>query len=356
MKDTVTNKTHLEVQQYYGETLSASDDLKTNACCTAADMPAFAKQHLKNIHSEVLEKYYGCGLVLPESLEGLSILDLGCGAGRDVYLLSALVGPAGRVVGVDMTAAQLDVARTHQDYHAQAFQHSRSNVEFVEANIEALGATNLKPESFDLIVSNCVINLAVDKRAVLADAYRLLRAGGEMYFSDIYADRRIPARLKEDPVLYGECLSGAMYPADFVQISQSVGFPAPRLVETASIEISDPDVTARVGDIRFCSSTYRLFKVSGCEATEENYGQMATYLGSITEHPEMLHLDQDNRFPVGQATPVSRNTAQMLSQSRFCAHFEIIGSASNHLGAFSGNLSNFSNKESVAARGSSSCC
>ncbi|MEX0301824.1 MAG: methyltransferase type 11, partial [Leisingera sp.] len=81
---------HENVQNYYGEVLQGSDDLQTNACCTPDDMPDHVKAVLSKIHDEVLTRYYGCGLIAPEALEGARILDLGCGAGRDVYALSAL--------------------------------------------------------------------------------------------------------------------------------------------------------------------------------------------------------------------------------------------------------------------------
>jgi ubiquinone/menaquinone biosynthesis C-methylase UbiE len=356
MKDTVANQTHLEVQQYYGETLSSSDDLKTNACCTTAGMPEFARRFLDDIHAEVSQKYYGCGLVLPELLEGLSILDLGCGSGRDVYLLSALTGSAGRVVGVDMTEAQLDVARAYRNYHAEVFGHPASNVEFIQGNIENLGATGLAAESFDLIVSNCVINLAVDKQAVLDNAYRLLRNGGEMYFADIYVDRRIPDELRRDPVLYGECLAGAMYPADFMLLAQRAGFTSPRLVEESAIEIHDKEVASRTGKMRFTSATYRLFKAHDLEASEEDYGQQVTYLGTIAEHPAEVQLDVQNRFPAGAAMRVSRNTAAIIQQSRFAAHFELKADASEHLGTFGGNLSNYPEFASVERAKASGCC
>ena len=118
------------VQKYYGELLEHSADLKTNACCTIESTPDFVTQGLEQIHEEVRARYYGCGLLLPEALEGCRILDLGCGSGRDCYLLSKLAGEGGKVVGVDMTEAQLEVAQRHRDYHADQFGYSRSNVEF----------------------------------------------------------------------------------------------------------------------------------------------------------------------------------------------------------------------------------
>ena len=80
------------VQKYYGETLSGSHDLQTNACCTDTGLPEYIKPLLSEVHDEVLTRYYGCGLVLPEQLFGMTVLDLGCGAGRDVYALAQLVG------------------------------------------------------------------------------------------------------------------------------------------------------------------------------------------------------------------------------------------------------------------------
>ena len=206
---------HSEVKNYYGEVLQSSADLKTSACCTTEPLPAYLKAALGNLHAEVVARYYGCGLVVPEALEGTSVLDLGCGAGRDVYTLSRLVGSEGQVVGVDMTVEQLAVARKYRDWHADRFGYPASNVEFIEGTLEKLSECGLGDNRFDVIVSNCVINLVTDKQAVMEQAWQLLKPGGEIYFADIYADRRVPEALTTDPVLYGECLSGALYWKDF---------------------------------------------------------------------------------------------------------------------------------------------
>jgi len=334
MTDDLERSTHEEVQRYYGETLQSSDDLKTSACCTSAAPAGHLRDAMAEIHPEVQSRYYGCGLVLPDALEGLRVLDLGCGAGRDVYLLSRLVGESGSVAGVDMTPAQLEVARRHQEFHAETFGYAESNVDFYEGNIESLDELGLEDGSFDLIISNCVINLAVDKLAVLNSANRLLRDGGEMYFSDIYADRRIPTALKEDPVLYGECLSGALYWNDFYKLAAEAGFPEPRLVESEPLTIDDPSVAAKTGDIRFCSATFRLFALQDAEPAAENYGQKAVYRGTVAESPDELRLDRHYVFPAGRPEPVCGNMARIIEQSRFSTHFEILGSRCCHLGAF----------------------
>jgi ubiquinone/menaquinone biosynthesis C-methylase UbiE len=336
MDDITRSDRHKQVQHYYGEALSSSKDLKTTACCTAAAPSTYLADALDTVHQEVRDRYYGCGLVLPEALEGLRVLDLGCGAGRDVYVLSKLVGSSGRVVGVDMTPAQLSVANAHLDWHMQAFGYKQPNVEFIEANIEQLDQTSLPNDSFDLIVSNCVINLAVDKAAVLQSAYRLLSPGGEMYFSDIYADRRVPTELLSDPVLYGECLSGALYWQDFIQLARSTGFADPRLVEFEPVEVTDKKLADRTGPLRFVSATCRLFKAEGLEQTQEDYGEAVVYRGTIAEQPDALRLDCGQTFPAGEKVPVSGNTAQILRSSRFYKHFDIYGDRSKHIGEFRG--------------------
>lgn len=219
------------VSTYYGKTLKSTSDLKTNACTCSEVPPAYIQRAMTNVHPEVLAKYYGCGLVVPECIEGMSILDLGCGAGQDVYILAQLVGPRGRVVGIDMTDEQLDVARTTMDWHTQKFGYASSNVSFIKGDIEKIAALGIPDESFDIIVSNCVINLCENKEAVLSQAFRVLKPGGEIYFSDVYSNVRVPAVLRKDKVLWGECISGALYWNDFLNLSKKCGFTDPRLVK-----------------------------------------------------------------------------------------------------------------------------
>ena len=209
------------VKEYYGRTLQGSADLATDACCTLEDTPLHMRALLADIHPEVSSRYYGCGLIAPLALNGARVLDLGSGAGQDAFALSRLVGETGSVVGVDMTPEQLNVAAEHRDWHAERYGYAKSNVEFIEGDIEKLGALNLDLASFDVIVSNCVINLCTDKRAVFEAAHGLLKPGGELYFSDVYADRRIPEELRAHPKAHGECLSGALYWNDFLNLAKA---------------------------------------------------------------------------------------------------------------------------------------
>lgn len=236
------------VKEYYGKILTKSDDLKTNACTTDANMPDSVKAVMPLLNDEVIAKYYGCGIVMPEALEGCNVLDLGCGAGRDCYIISKLVGPEGRVVGVDMTDEQLEVANRHVDFHTKSFGYDKPNVEFKKGYIEKLADLGLPDNYFDVIVSNCVINLSPDKDAVLREAYRVLKPGGELYFSDVYSDRRVPQDLVDDPVLFGECLSGALYWNDFLTIARRHGFNDPRLVSDSRITVSNKKIEKRVSE------------------------------------------------------------------------------------------------------------
>lgn len=327
---------HELVKDYYGHQLQASSDLKTSACCDASQVPAWLKPLLARIHPEVLSRYYGCGLVCPPLLAGCRVLDLGSGSGRDAYALAQLAGEGGEVVGVDMTEEQLAVATRHQEFHRSAFGYGRDNVRFLHGYIERLDELGLEEGSFDAIVSNCVVNLSPDKDAVLRGVFRLLKPGGEFYFSDVYADRRVPAEVRNDPVLYGECLGGALYWNDFLRLAQRQGFADPRLVEDRPLAITDTELAARVGNIRFYSATYRLFKLDGLESACEDYGQAVIYRGSIPDHPHGFVLDKHHHIEAGRVFPVCGNTWRMLHDSRFAPHFDFIGDFSRHYGLFDG--------------------
>ncbi len=328
--------TYNQVKDYYGKVLQSSDDLKTDACCTDEGLPSYLKPILSKVHDEVLTRYYGCGLVLPELLEGARVLDLGSGAGRDVYALSALVGAAGEVVGVDMTEEQLAVAHEYRQYHADVFGFDSPNVVFKEGFIEQLDQLDLEPNSFDVIVSNCVINLSPDKQAVLEQCFDLLKPGGEIYFSDVYAERRTPQYLVDDEELYGECISGALYWNDFINLAKRCGFKDPRLVKSRPLAIEKARLQEKLGGRRFFSATYRLFKISELEPACEDYGQAVTYKGTIEHHNERFVLDEHHVIEAGKIFPVCGNTYRMLNDTRFKEHFEFHGDWSRHFGIFEG--------------------
>lgn len=323
-------------RQYYGEVLQSSSDLLTDACTMADAPPPHVRRALANVHEEVKARYYGCGLVAPSAIKGARILDLGSGSGQDAYLLAQLVSEKGEVVGVDTTPEQLAVARAHEEWHRDRFGFAKSNVRFIEGDIEQLGMLGLEAGSFDVIVSNCVINLVTDKQAVFAAAHRLLKPGGEMYFSDVYSDRRVPTHLLTDPVLHGECLSGALYWGDFLAHAKAAGFGDPRLVKDRPLGIGDPEIADKLDGIRFFSATYRLFKLDGFEPECEDYGQAVVYRGDIAGEERAFSLDKHHMIEAGRIFPICGNSWKMLAETRFAPHFDFIGDFSRHFGMFQG--------------------
>ncbi len=325
--------THDDVRHYYGEVLQSSNDLKTGACCPLEAMPESLRVMLADMHPEVIERFYGCGSPIPPSLEGKTVLDLGCGSGRDVYLLSRMVGESGRVIGVDMTVEQLEIAKRHQAWHAERFGHAASNVSFVHGYIEQLDACGVADASVDVVVSNCVLNLSPQKDQVFAEIFRVLKPGGELYFSDVFSDRRVPDALRSDPVLLGECLSGALYTEDFRRLMEKLDCADMRVVSQAPIPLLDPQIEAKIGMVVFRSITMRAFKMS-LEDRCEDYGQIATYRGGIAGLPHAFVLDDHHKFETGRPMLVCGNTFDMLAQSRFAPHFDLVGNKDTHYGLF----------------------
>lgn len=336
-------KTKEEVKNYYGKILTGKKDLKTSACCGTDNFPPYIREIVKTIDPEILEKCYGCGSPIPLALEGLTVLDLGCGTGRDSYILSKLVGPQGQVIGVDMTDEQLEVAGRHL--------HS-PNLRFMKGFIEDLESVAIKNNSVDLVVSNCVINLSPDKHRVFSEIFRVLKPGGELYFSDIFTGRRMPKELSEDPVLLGECLGGALYLEDFRRLLLEVGCCDHRSTSRSQIELKNPEVEAKAGMIDFWSMTIRAFKLE-LEDRCEDYGQIATYSGTIPQSPHAFLLDDHHLFEKGRPVPVCSNTAAMLQKTRYAPHFKVSGDLSIHYGLFDCGGTTIVNKEKVSSGG---CC
>ncbi|HET9031741.1 MAG TPA: methyltransferase domain-containing protein [Dokdonella sp.] len=341
---------HEDVRHYYGNVLQSTSDLKTGACCPSESMPPTLRPLLADIHPEINERFYGCGSPLPPALTGKTVLDLGCGSGRDVYLLSRMVGEQGRVIGVDMTAEQLAVGHRHQAWQAERYGYAQSNVRFVEGKIERLDACGIDDASIDVVVSNCVLNLSPQKDKVFAEIFRVLKPGGELYFSDVFADRRIPVELLSDPVLLGECLSGALYIEDFRRVLNKIGCADARCVSQAPIPLIDPAIEARIGMIGFRSMTMRAFKLD-LEDRCEDFGQIATYRGDLPGLPHAFTLDDHHRFETGRPMRVCGNTFDMLAATRYASHFELHGDKRVHYGLFD-CVSPSSEPSSAAA----SCC
>jgi SAM-dependent methyltransferase len=248
--------------------------------------------------------------------------------------VSRLVGPEGFVIGVDMTDEQIAVAKRHIDSQMRRFGYEKPNVDFRQGYIEDLRETGIADNSIDVVISNCVLNLSPDKRSAFSEIFRVLKPGGELYFSDIFAGRRIPEDLMDDPVLHGECLAGAMYIEDFRRLLLNIGCPDYRVVSNRRISLNNPDIEDKIGMVDFYSMTVRAFKLNNLEDICEDYGQSAVYLGTIPDAPHSFALDDHHLFLTGKPMLVCGNTAAMLRDTRFSTHFRIIGDRTVHYGPF----------------------
>ncbi|MDR1605081.1 MAG: methyltransferase domain-containing protein [Gracilibacteraceae bacterium] len=317
----IPENTHSLVREYYGQTLQSSADLKTSACCGVA-LPDYVSRYLPLILPEVNERFFGCGSPLPPGLRGCRILDLGCGVGRDSYLAAKLAGAQGSVVAVDMTAEQLQAARSCHKAQMAALGADTAPVDFRQGLIEDLRSCGLEGESVDVVISNCVVNLCPDKERVFREIWRVLKPGGELYFADVFADRRLPEEARRDPVLVGECLGGALYVEDFRRLLAQAGFAAWYGVERTVLRVHDPALRAKVEAVNFVSMTARACKLP-LEDREEDYGQTARYLGSLAECPQGFVFSGELYLPAGEAVRVSGNQAAVLSGSRWAPHFAV---------------------------------
>jgi ubiquinone/menaquinone biosynthesis C-methylase UbiE len=326
--------THEWVSAYYGKLLASTADLKTNACCASGPPPLWLAAAIERVHPEVADRFYGCGYPVPHAIEGCTVLDLGCGTGRDAFVLAELVGASGRVIGVDMTAEQLDVARKWEAWHAAQNGYVAPNTSFRLGYIEDLAALDVADESVDVIVSNCVVNLSPRKDLVLAEAFRVLKPGGEFYFSDVFADRRLPEAVATDPELYGECLGGALYDFDFATLARQTGFKDPRKMVSSPITIANASVAQRVGAAQFRSITWRLLKLDALDEQCEDYGQIVVYRGGIPGAETLFWLDDHHAFERGRPERVCWNTASMIARTRFARFFDVFGSRDTHYGAY----------------------
>ena len=170
----------------------------------------------------------GCGnpLALVEIKSGEIVLDLGSGAGFDAFLAAKKVGNDGKVIGVDMTNEMIEKAR------ANAKKHGYENVEFKLGDIESLP---LEDDSVDVVISNCVINLAPDKDKVFSEAYRVLKEGGRMYVSDIVLLKELSEKQKKDDDLIAGCVGGALLKDDYLNKIEKAGFKLEILSEDKDI-------------------------------------------------------------------------------------------------------------------------
>jgi arsenite methyltransferase len=303
-------------------------------------------QYLKIIPEEVIERDYGCGDPSRSLREGETVLDLGSGTGKVCFIAAQIVGPKGKVIGVDMTDEMLEVARRNAPIVAERIGYP--NVEFRKGRIQDLaldlelldrelkrspitdaasflGADELAQElrvkhpligsdSIDVVVSNCVLNLVEpkSKRQLFDEMFRVLKKGGRAVICDIASDEEVPEQLQNDPELWSGCISGALTEDGFLAAFENAGFYGIRILKRAI----QPWRT--VQGIEFRSVTIEAFKGKQGECFERN--QAVIYRGPFKEV-----LDDDNhRMERGRRYAVCDKTYNLYKKAPYREFFEFV--------------------------------
>jgi len=214
-------------------------------------------------------------------------------------------------------------------------------VRFIRAYSECLDLAGIPERSVDVVIANGTLSASPFKEKVLEQAYRALRTGGELCLCDVFASRRLEDTARTHELLRGEWLGGASYTEDFKRLCRQTGFGEPRRLDAVPIDTSRIEqIASLVGKTRFDCATFRCFKVANMESgpREEDYGQVATYRGSIAEYPFEYTLDGSHVFEKDRPVRVGGNTAAILLESWLSRHFSVTGDRSVHFGPFDERL------------------
>jgi len=287
---------------------AAAAKAREAALCCPVD---YDPQYLKAIPGEVIEKDYGCGDPSKYLHPGETVLDLGSGTGKICFIASQVVGPTGRVIGVDMTDDMLEVARRNAPVVAENLGYG--NVEFRKGRIQDLAldleildaelkkrpiqdATSflaadelaedlrvkhplVETDSVDVVVSNCVLNLVASnqKRRLFEEIFRVLKLGGRAVISDIVSDEEVPADMQRNPILWSGCISGALTESGFLKAFEEAGFYGIEILK------HDAEPWQTVEGIEFRSVTIQAWKGKQGSCLERN---QAVINRATTETPQ----------------------------------------------------------------------
>ena len=318
----MTDEYHQDISEYYGKEIQHTSDLKYSCCVTKGTKHRWHNEILAKISPEVLDKYYGCGSPIPDALDGEVVLDLGSGTGRDCFLASVLAGKKGHVIGVDMTDEQLEVANRSIDYHKKTFPNA-SSIEFKKGYIEDLKSIGIKDNSIDVVISNCVVNLAEDKQKVFNEIFRVLKEGGEVHISDIFTNIDVGPKARANKMLVGECMGNAIDLDTFVKLMHNAGFSQIYPVEARYVPT--PGVPSDVIDpsVDFYSVTFSSFKLtSGNNLQDEWKGDWVKYKGEIEHCENELEFDLFHKFKTNEKTFVKHLMKETLNKSRYNKYLE----------------------------------
>ncbi len=312
----------------------AAKNTDPSLCCAIDYRDEFPPEEISHIPQQVLDRNYGCGIPpgLLQLVEGASVLDLGPGLGRDCFVAAKKVGPQGQVFGLDMNP---DMLRQAERYRRQVEQRlGYSNVRFLEGRFDV--QIPLEDESIDVIFSNCVNNLALDKPAAYREMFRVLRNGKKISFSDIVSYEPLSARLRDNKRAWADCVAGVLSYSELTEVLTQASFQAIALTpqslwrngeevleayfdETTSLSSPEREALERV---RLYSVAVEAFKPI-VDPTGECYwrGQFALYRGPGTAFH--LDADPDHVFSAGIAKEVCEKTATILKSEPFHRHFTV---------------------------------
>jgi len=295
------DKPRAKVREFYGE---AAEESKADLCCPTKYDDAV----VDHIPQDVLDRFYGCGSPMAAAgiQPGDAVVDLGSGAGIDVFIAARLVGPEGLAIGVDMTDEMLAVAAENRPRVAEALGYDV--VDFRKGFLEEIP---VKTGTADLITSNCVINLSPDKPRVFEEMWRILKDHGRIVVSDIVSEREVPPHLKVNPRLWGECLVGALTQEQFLARLERAGF--------YGLTVMNRTFWKEIEGYPFFSLTvqgHKYEKKTGCLFA----GHRAVYLG-----PGKAFVDEEGHlFPRNEPYEVCTDTVAKLARPPYRDSFAIL--------------------------------
>jgi SAM-dependent methyltransferase len=298
-------------------------------------VPRHARFIRDGLAPSVIKGFKGFETPIPSLLDGCHVLVLACGAGRDAFVASKLVGARGKVLAVDPSLENINEAKNMTAGQMSLFGRKKTNLEFVQGYPEDLASLGVRDESFDVVLANYALNLALDKQRVVDEAYRVLRFGGELYLGALFSDRRITEPLLKDRRIKNEIVRGAIYLEDFRRWLRSAGWESFRYMQKRRVVIGDAREKEALGDTDLIYRIVRAFKLDNLEDLCENYGQSLEYLGTAAGHNQFFDLDDKHRFYVDKPIRVCGNTCALVENTRFAKYFRIKGGRSGkHYGLY----------------------
>lgn len=222
------------VQDKYADIVTQGTSCCGDDCCSPDKSASFLTDEYTKIEGYIAEADYNLGCGVPTKLadisKGNTVLDLGSGAGNDVFIVRSIVGESGKVIGVDMTPQMIERANINKE------KLGFENVEFKLGDIENMPVEN---DSIDVIISNCVLNLVPDKKKAFNEIYRTLKPGAHFCISDIVTDGKIPEGLKESAEAYAGCISGAIPKDEYLAIIKEAGFTNVEIKQSIKTDLPD---------------------------------------------------------------------------------------------------------------------